>query len=89
MIRRNGDMETPDPTTDSPAETEAEEDRDLAVDDAADEGRQRLWIRTLTPLLQLRNHDTDPSSRVQFAFDLMYIAACERVARILRGDLSA
>ncbi len=91
MIRRNGDMETPDPTTDPLAETEAdvEEDRDLAVDEAADEGRQRLWIRALTPLLQFRNHDSDPSDRVQFALDCMYIAACERVARILRSDLSA
>lgn len=82
-------MDQPQPTTDSlsDAQDEADEDQDLAVDDAADEGRQRLWIRSLTPLLQLRNHDTDPSSRVQFAFDLMYIAACERVARILRSDL--
>ena len=82
-------MPDSEPTTDSPAQDEAEEDRDLEIDDAADEGRQRLWIRALTPLLQLRNHDTDPSSRVQYAFDLMYIAACERMARILRSDLGA
>ncbi len=84
-------MDKPDPTTDSlaEAETEAEEDRDLVVDDAADEGRQRLWIRALTPLLQFRNHYSDQSDRVQFALDCMYIAACERVARILRSDLSA
>ncbi len=84
-------METPDPTTDSlaEAETEAEEDRDLAVDDAADEGRQRLWIRCLTPLLNLRVRESDPSDRVQFALDQMQIAACERVGRILRSDLSA
>ena len=45
-------METPEPTTDSPAdaEAEAEEDRDLAIDDAADEGRQRLWIRAYPAL---------------------------------------
>jgi hypothetical protein len=68
---------------------EAEEDLDLAVDDAADEGRQRLWIRCLTPLLQLRKQESDPSDRVQLAFDKMYIAACERVARILQSDLGA
>ncbi len=80
-------MDEPEPTTDSPAQAEADEDRDLAIDDAADDGRQRLWIRCLTPLLQLRGHDTDPSDRVQFAFDQMYVAACERVARILRADI--
>lgn len=49
--------------------------------------QNRLWLKSVVPLLQLRSHETDPSGRVQFAFDLMYIAACERVARILRGDL--
>ena len=87
-------MDQSDPTTEpeSPsgaqADDQADEDQDLAVDDAADEGRQRLWIRSLTPLLQLRTHETDPSSRVQFAFDQMYVAACERVARILRSDIT-
>ena len=84
-------MDQPDPTSDSLADAEAEldEDQNLAVDDAADEGRQRLWIRCLTPLLQLRVRESDPSDRVQFAFDQMYVAACERVARILRSDLGA
>jgi hypothetical protein len=49
--------------------------------------QNRLWLKAVVPLLQLRSHETDPSGRVQFAFDLMYIAACERVARILLGDL--
>jgi hypothetical protein len=51
--------------------------------------QSRLWLRAIVPLLQLRTHETDPSGRVQFAFDLMYIAACERIARILRSDLPA
>ncbi len=78
----------PDPIT-----SEAEIDADLtdpeqdAIDAAAEDVQARLWVRTLTPLLQLRNHDTDPSGRVQFAFDQMYVAACERVARILRADI--
>ena len=82
-------MDMPDPTTDSLVDTQADEDQDLAVDDGLDDGRQRLWIRALTPLLQLRVHTTDPSDRVQYAFDKMYVAACERVARILRSDLGA
>jgi hypothetical protein len=49
--------------------------------------QNRLWLRALVPLLQLRSQETDPSGRVQFALDLMYIAACERIARILRSDL--
>jgi hypothetical protein len=58
------------------------------VDDYIEEEVQkRLWVRTIIPLLQLRSHESDPSSRVQLAFDLMHIAACERVARILRDDL--
>jgi hypothetical protein len=51
------------------------------------EAQQRFWLKAIIPLLQLRSHDTDPSGRVQLAFDLMHIAACERVARLLRSDL--
>jgi hypothetical protein len=51
------------------------------------EAQRRLWLRAIVPLLQLRSHDSDPSGRVQLAFDLMHIAACERVSRIVRGDL--
>ena len=90
-------MDSPDPTADAagPPTEEAEaddqaeldEDRDLAIDDAVDDGRRRLWVRALVPLIQLRTQETDPSSRVQFAFDQMYIAACERVGRICRSDL--
>jgi hypothetical protein len=53
------------------------------------ESQQRLWLRAIIPLLQLRSHDSDPSSRVQLAFDMMHIAGCERVGRILRSDLPA
>lgn len=49
--------------------------------------QNRLWLKAVVPLLQLRSQESDPSARVQLAFDLMYIAACERVARILRSDL--
>ena len=49
--------------------------------------QNRLWLKALVPLLQLRSQETDPSDRVQFALDLMYIGACERIARILRSDL--
>ena len=29
------------------------------------ETQKRLWVRALTPLLQLRSHEDDPSGRVQ------------------------
>jgi hypothetical protein len=51
------------------------------------ESQQRLWLKAILPLLQLRSQNADPSDRVQFAFDQMTIAACERAARILRTDL--
>ncbi len=54
-----------------------------------EEVEKRLWLRAITPLLQLRARDSDPSGRVQLALDFMYIAACERVARILSSDLPA
>ena len=53
-----------------------------------EESQKRLWLRAIIPLLQLRSHDSDPSGRVQLAFDLMHIAACERASRLLRSDLS-
>jgi hypothetical protein len=53
-----------------------------------EESQKRLWLRTIIPLLQLRSHDSDPSGRVQLAYDLMHIAACERASRLLRSDLS-
>jgi hypothetical protein len=84
------DNPRPDHDKDPVCTVDDEDEGDLQadVDDYIEEEVQRrLWVRTIVPLLQLRSHDSDPSSRVQLAFDLMHIAACERVARILRDDL--
>jgi hypothetical protein len=63
--------------------------QDDLVDGVLDlETQRRLWLRAIIPLLQLRSHDSDPSGRVQLAFDMMHVAACERVSRILRNDLA-
>jgi hypothetical protein len=62
-------------------------DDDLIADIIDGESQKRLWLRALIPLLQIRSHDTDPSGRVQLAFDLMHIAACERARRLIRSDL--
>jgi hypothetical protein len=69
-----------------------DDDDSLSPDDMVNEAldletQHRLWLRAIIPLLQLRSHDGDPSGRVQLAFDLMHIAACERVSRIVRADL--
>ena len=61
-------------------------DDDLVADLIDLETQKRLWLRALIPLLQLRSRDSDPSGRVQLAFDLMHIAACDRVRRLLRSD---
>ena len=58
----------------------------LAVVEAF-ETRNRLWLRAILPLLQPAPVDPDPNPRVQFAFDRMRIAACERAARILASDV--
>jgi hypothetical protein len=81
----------PDPQPDAQIEPKAETDDqgDLLDDAVAEDAQQRLWLRSIIPLLQIRSHDSAPSSRVQFAFDQMFVAACERVARILGSDLSA
>jgi hypothetical protein len=52
-----------------------------------DDTQQRLWVRAIILVLQLRSQDMDPSPRVQLAQDLMHIAACERIARLMRADL--
>jgi hypothetical protein len=62
-------------------------DDDLVADIIDLETQKRLWLRALIPLLQLRSHDTDPSGRVQLAFDLMHIAACERIRCLLGSEL--
>jgi hypothetical protein len=77
--------EQPEPEDDG----EGEDEPDDCCEYVDVETQKRLWVRTIIPLLQLRSHDSDPSGRVQLAFDLMHIAACERMARILRDDLPA
>ncbi len=79
-------MADPDPTIADPDAELLDPEQD-ALDAAAEDVQARLWVRTLTPLLQLRSHDTDPSGRVQFAFDKLFVATCERVTRILESDL--
>ena len=62
--------------------------QDDLVDDVLNlETQRRLWLRAIIPLLHNRSHDSDPSGRVQLAIDLMHIAACERVSRIMQSDL--
>jgi hypothetical protein len=74
---------------DGPLTEEADESEDSVLEFADMNVQNRLWLKAVVPLLQLRSHETDPSGRVQFAFDQMYVAACERVSRILRCDLPA
>ncbi len=82
----NSTVPDSEPTTTDPDPVLADPEQD-ALDAADSSAAARLWIRALTPLLGLRSHDPDPSGRVQFAFDQMYVAACERIARILRADI--
>jgi len=66
------DPEPADPTGD-----------DMLADALDCEHQRRLWVRTITAVLALRSHDSDPSGRVQLAYDLLHVAACEAVCRLL------
>jgi hypothetical protein len=73
----------------SPAEGDDPGSEEMILDYPDADVQNRLWLKAVVQLFQLRSHETDPRGRVQFAFDQMYIAASERVARILRCDLPA
>jgi hypothetical protein len=79
----NRDNSSPDDDLDDDSPT----DDDLVAQLIDLETQKRLWLRAIIPLLQLRSRDSDPSGRVQLAFDLMHISACERARRLLRSDL--
>jgi hypothetical protein len=81
--------DAPEIATDDEVEAAAEEmTPDEAVYAAVNQGReQRLWLKALVPLLQLRRGDSDPSDRVQLALDFVAIAAAERICRLCRSDM--
>lgn len=59
---------------------------DIMADCVSIEAERREWLRILTPLLQHRLDDP-PEPRVKYAYDMFYVALCERAARILRSDV--
>ncbi len=82
-------METPPATREEEAEGDDEAAAiECAAELLADDSQRRLWLRAIMPILQMQSHDPRPCDRVQFAFDRLHIAACERATRILRSDLS-
>ena len=74
-------------STENDLKDDSPTDDDLVAEIIDLETQKRLWLRALIPLLQLRSHDSDPSGRVQLAFDLMHIAACERIRCLLRSGM--
>jgi hypothetical protein len=61
---------------------------DEMIDAALDyEAQQRLWLRAIGDLVAKRRQTSDPSDRVQYALDMLHVAACERAVRILSADL--
>jgi hypothetical protein len=89
MSNRDDDdgLEIPLPEGIDPDDAEEPSAEEIAQQSVDLESQQRLWLKAILPLLQLRKGHSDPSDRVQFALDQMTIAACERAGRILRGDL--
>jgi hypothetical protein len=86
---------TPDenstPNESAEFEPEAELEVEMPADDfvryEAFEAQCRLWVKAITPILQLRPPAAPGNVRVQFAFDRLQIAACERLTRLLSSDL--
>ncbi|MGZ3395922.1 MAG: hypothetical protein ACXVB2_17490 [Isosphaeraceae bacterium] len=82
-------MTTRDPQTDP----QAAPDPEAEIEDEVEDEVNLLALSEILPFSQYRlalsEFDAPPSDRVQFAMDQALIAACERVARILRSDLSA
>jgi len=74
----------PNADEDEPVEPTAEDMIDAALDY---EAQQRLWLRAIGELIAKRPKIGDPSDRVQFALDMIFIAACERGVRILNNDV--
>jgi hypothetical protein len=50
------------------------------------ESEGRRWLKGITSFVATRSRDADPSSAVQTAADMAYIAAFDRIARIMRSD---
>ena len=67
------------------ADSRTPDDVEAEASALREECQDRLWLRTITPLLALLRADESP--RVGYALDQMQIAACERAARILQSDL--
>lgn len=88
-------MDAPDPTLEPETDPGVDGDTGEPVDDVVDEAEsvEVLALSEILPFSQYRlvltEFDRPPSDRVQFALDCALIAAAERVARILRSDLSA
>jgi hypothetical protein len=86
-------MDAPDPTLEPETDPSVDADTGEPVDDIGEEGESAevLALSEILPFSQYRlvlsEFDRPPSDRVQFALDQALIAACERVARILRSDL--
>ncbi len=78
-----------EPLTEDLAEADLADPVECAAAVLRDDSQSRLWLRAVLPILQARTNEPDPVNRVQYAYDRMYIAACERVSRILRSDLPA
>jgi hypothetical protein len=86
-------MDAPDPALEPETDPSVDDDTGEPVDDIGDETEEAevLALSEILPFSQYRlvltEFDQPPSDRVQFALDQALIAACERVARILRADL--
>jgi hypothetical protein len=75
---------SPQPVTAEPSDLDPVEELAAAIDF---EENGRKWLRAIAGLLSSCGTSSETDRRVQYAIDNAAIAACERAARILQGDL--
>ena len=83
---------TPDPTPAPAADADAEDEVEVEEEEGEAEAAGLVTLGEVLPMSQysipMGEWDRPPSDRVQYALDMLIIAACERAARILRSDLA-
>ena len=79
-------MDEPETTTDETPDDDAivAQVEDLA-DGLSDHAQGRLWLDVVARALRQRSPEPDRNYAVQSAIDQMWIAACERVEKLLRA----
>ncbi len=81
------DTDTAD--TEPSPEPEPDSQVELAVPVQDDDASSRAWVDSIVALLAGRAAEQDDNEKLQRALDRMYVAAAQRLERIMRSDIVA